>query len=122
MADAGRHSLVDLIELGKPVQTATLIFVTPSPDPAWVATASRRFRRGNMTALLVDPVDFGGPLDQGRVSAALALNHIPYSSLPRLLLEEAYPSLRQNGKGVSGGIEPGKRYLQQKSATWQSMD
>ncbi len=122
MAEPGSHTVKELVELGKPVQTATVIFITPSPDPAWIASAVRRNRRGNIAALLVDPADFGSPLDQDRVIASLARSRIPYTSIPRQLLVEAYPSLRQGSKRISGGIEPGKRYLKQKSAAWQSMD
>jgi uncharacterized protein (DUF58 family) len=122
MAEAGRRSLANLMALGRPAQTATLIAITPTSDPAWVAAAGRRRRGGNMTALLVDPTDFGSPVAQGRVVAALAYSGIPYTRMPRSLLEEAYSSLGRGSRKRPNGIETGKRYLKQERATWQSMD
>ncbi|MEJ2555497.1 MAG: DUF58 domain-containing protein [Anaerolineae bacterium] len=122
MAEAGKRSLANLMALGQPAQTATLIAITPTSDPAWVAAAGRRRRGGNMTALLVDPTDFGSPVDQGRVIAALAYSGIPYNRMPGALLEEAYASLGRSSRRRLNGIETGKRYLKQERATWQSMD
>jgi uncharacterized protein (DUF58 family) len=122
MAEAGRHSLAGLMALGRPAQTATLIAITPTTDPAWVAAAGRRRRGSNMTALLVDPTDFGRPIGQGRVAAALAYSGIPYTRMPGSLLEEAYASLGRGDRKRPSGIETGKRYLRQERATWQSMD
>jgi uncharacterized protein (DUF58 family) len=122
MAEAGSRSLADLMALGRPAQTATLIAITPTSDPAWVAAARRHHRGGSMTALLVDPAHFGGAIDQDRVAAALARSRIPYTRMPRSLLEEAYPSLRVGSRERIAGIQTGKRYLHQGRATWQTMD
>jgi hypothetical protein len=111
-----------LMALGRPAQTATLIAITPTSDPAWVAAARRHHRGGSMTALLVDPAHFGGAIDQDRVAAALARSRIPYTRMPRSLLEEAYPSLRVGSRERIAGIQTGKRYLHQGRATWQTMD
>jgi uncharacterized protein (DUF58 family) len=121
MAEAGGRSLADLMALGRSAQTATLIAITPTSDPAWVAAAGRRRRGGTMTALLVDPTEFGSYIDQGRVTAALAHSGIPYTRMPRSLLEEAYSSLGQGSRKRPSGIETGKRYLQQGRTTWQNV-
>lgn len=122
MAETGGRSLADLIALGRPAQTATLIAITPTSDPGWVAAAGRRRRGGNVMALLVDPIPFGGTVHQDRVAAALAQTGIPYARMPRSLLEEAYPSLGGGGQTRGPAIQSGKRYLHQGSATWRTMD
>jgi uncharacterized protein (DUF58 family) len=122
MAEAGSRSLADLMALGRPVQTATLIAITPTCEPAWVAAAGRSRRGGNMMALLVDPIPFGGTTEQDRVVAALTQSGVPYARMPRSLLEEAYPSLGGGGQKRSPGIQTGKRYLHQGRTTWRTMD
>jgi uncharacterized protein (DUF58 family) len=123
MAEAGDRSLADLMTLrqGRTTQTATLIVITPSANPAWVATAGRHKQDHRMTALLVNPKDFGSPLDQGRVVSALARSGIPFTFISRSVLEEAYPSLRGGAQEPPTGLQTRKRYLQQRGATWQQM-
>lgn len=121
MADKGDHPLADLLALGRPAQTATLILITPTPDPTWVALAGRPRRGGNSMVLLVDPTDFGSPVGQGRVTAALASVGIPFTRIPRSLLGDAYPSLARGTQKRPNGTETGKRYFGQERATWQSM-
>jgi uncharacterized protein (DUF58 family) len=123
MAEAGNRSLADLMTLrqGRAAQTATLIVITPTNNPAWVATAGLPRRDNRMTALLINPGDFDSPLNQGKVINALARSGIPYASIPRSLLEEAYPSLRGGDQKPPVGFQTRKRYLQQGSASWQQM-
>ncbi len=98
MAETGDQPLEDLLGLGRPGQTATLIVITPSTNPAWVAAAGRRRHDNRMTALMINPGDFGGHRDQRKVVSALARSSIPFTFIPRSLLTEAYPSL-------TGGIK-----------------
>lgn len=121
IAEEGNHSLAKLMALGRPAQSATLITITPTTEPAWVATAGRALRGGRMTALLVDPTEFGGALDQGRLSSALARSGIPHTRMPRALLNEAYSS-HGWGSRKRPGILSSKRYLEKGTAEWQSMD
>lgn len=121
MAESGPRSLADLIALRQPVQTATLIIITPTIDPAWVVTAKRHNRDNRMTALLVNPNDFGGPHDQGKVISALLHSGIPFVSISRSLLEEAYPSLGWGDQKPAPGVQTKKRYLQQERDLWQQM-
>jgi uncharacterized protein (DUF58 family) len=122
MAGAGNRSLSELVALGRPAQTATPIFITPTPDPEWVAVAGRFRRGGSGMALLVDPVEFGGQANQGRLVSALAQRRIPHVRIPRSLLEEAYARVNLGGRKTPGGIETARRYVQQGRADWQSMD
>lgn len=119
LAGAGEHSFSDLIGMRRLVQTATMIAITPSSDPSWILAAGRR--RGGMVALLVDPAEFGNPIDQSRVVSALAYKGIPFHHMPRLLLAEAYPSIAKGLRKPSSDAQNGKRYLKQGRATWQQM-
>ena len=121
-AEAGDRSLAELLAVGRPGQTATMIFITPTIDPAWVAVARRGRRNASMMALLVDPASFGSPVDQARLIRALAYNSIPYTRMSKTLLDEAYSSHARAQRTPYGGIGTGKRYLQQGRANWHSMD
>jgi uncharacterized protein (DUF58 family) len=122
MAESGNRSFAELMKVGRPAETATMILITPSANPAWVAAAEQRNRGGSMMALLVDPTNFGNSHDQGRVASALAHSRIPYTHIPRSLLGEAYSNLRQPRHKQASGVEIGKRYLQNGRDSWQSMD
>ena len=122
MAEAGSYPLHDLLKIGRPSQIATLILITPTTEPGWVAWAGRNHRGSNTTALLVDPTDFGDSGDQGQVFTALTHYGIPYARIPRLMLEEAYSPLGRQNQKQNYGIESGKRYLQQERTAWQSLD
>jgi len=123
MAEAGNRSLADLMTLGqgRAAQTATLIVITPTTNPAWVATVGLRNHENRMITLLVNPSDFGSHRGQGKVVNALAQSRIPFVSIPGSLLQEAYPSLHWDDKKSSGGFQTRKRYLQQGKNTWQQM-
>jgi len=122
MAEAGNRSLADLFIQSQLTQAATVILISPSTNPTWVAAAERHYKGRSMVALLVDPTDFGRPVDQSKVTSALAHNRIPYIRMPGSLLEEAYSiSDRGNRRRITGG-ETGKRYLEQGRQAWQSMD
>jgi uncharacterized protein (DUF58 family) len=123
MAEAGDRSLADLMALGqgRVAQTATLIVITATTDPTWVAKAGSPGRDSRITTLLVNPGDFDHSLDQSLVVSALARSGIPFASIPGALLEEAYPSLQGGDQKASDGFQTRKRYLQQGSASWQQM-
>lgn len=120
MADIGNRSLTELIGMRHPIQTATLIVITPSTDPGWIAAAGRR--SGGQVALLVDPADFGESSDQSRYASALAYSAMPYHNIPRSLLVEAYPSIAVGVHKSSRELETRERYLKQGRAEWQSMN
>jgi len=122
VAQAGNRSLADLFIQSRFTQAATAILISSSTNPAWVAAAERHYKGGSMVALLVDPTDFGNPVDQSKVTSALAHNRIPTIRMPGSLLEDAYStSDRGNRRRITGG-ETGKRYLEQGRQAWQSMD
>jgi uncharacterized protein (DUF58 family) len=121
-AEAGHVSLADLLAVGRATRTASLIVVTSSPDPSWIAAAGRRRGGSSLFALLVDPAQFGGPVDQHRVTSALANRGIPYAFGSRALLEEAYPSFDRAVSRQTGEREARRRYFQQGRAGWQRMD
>ncbi len=73
-------------------------------------------------ALLVDPGDFGSPLDQGSVISALARSHISYTSIPGALLAEAYSASTQSHRRQILASQTWKRPLQQGRYSWQGMD
>lgn len=122
MAQAGNRSLADLLRQGRYGQAATTILITPSTDPAWVATADRHQNGAGLMSLLVDPTDFGSPADQSKVISALAHSRIPYARMPGTLLEQAYSTTVKGARRrISvGGV--GKQYFQQGRQSWQNMD
>jgi uncharacterized protein (DUF58 family) len=122
IAEQGSHSLADLLAIGRPAHSATQIFITPTNDHAWLAGAGRPHHGDNLLVLLVDPTEFGGHNSQDRLISALANNGVPYVRMPRSMLEEAYSSLNQDNLKRRTGIETAARYLNQGSATWQSME
>jgi uncharacterized protein (DUF58 family) len=122
IATDGTHPLADLIAQSHFVNAATAILITPSTSTSWVAAAKRQWKGGNLMALLVDPTDFGSPVDQHNVTMALAQSRISYQRMPGSLLDEAYSSAsRADVNHITGG-EALKRYLQQGRQIWQSMD
>jgi uncharacterized protein (DUF58 family) len=121
-AQTGHHSLAELLAVGHPGQTASMIFITPSADPAWVAIARRGRRNASMMALLVDPASFSRPVDQAGLIQALANNSIPYVRMSKALLDNAYASQAKLQRTPAGGVVTKKRYLRKGEATWQSMN
>jgi len=123
MAETGDRPIEDLMTLGRGQagQTATLIVITPTTKPTWVATAGSHGHGSRMTALLVNPGDFDSPLGQEKVINALVRNGVLFTSIPRSVLEEAYPTLRRGDQKPLAGVQTRKRYLQQGRTTWQQM-
>jgi uncharacterized protein (DUF58 family) len=122
IATAGTHPLADLITHSYFANEATAIIITPSTSTSWVAAAERQQKGGNLMVMLVDPTDFGSPIDQHKVTIALAHSRIPYLRMPGSLLDEAYSSTnRVDRKRLTGG-ETLQRFLQQGRQVWQSMD
>jgi uncharacterized protein (DUF58 family) len=121
MAQAGEHSLADLIHQSPSNQAATVILITSTTNPVWVVAADRHFKTGNMQAILVDPTDFGSPINQNKVISALAQSRIPYTSMPGSLLDQAYSQAKPGQQPPISGSESLKRYLQQGRHAWQSM-
>jgi hypothetical protein len=123
MAETGDRPIEDLMTLGRGrvTRTATMIVITPTTTPAWVVTTGLHGHDSRMTALLVDPGDFGSPLKQDKVVNALVRKGVPFTAIPRSVLEEAYPTLRRGDQKPLAGIQTRKRYLQQGRSTWQQM-
>lgn len=122
MAEAGPRSLIDLLSMGEPTGRAAWIVITPAVDAAWVGRLAQRSRQRNITVLLVDPVEFGGSRDQGRVSTTLAQYGIPHTRMPRSLLDQAYSPTSKGRRRSPIGVEAGRRYLEQGGANWQGLD
>ncbi len=122
VAQAGSRSLTDLLVRGGFGQTATTILITPSTDPAWVATADRHRNGAGLMSLLVNPADFGSPTDQNKVISALTRSRIPYARMPGSLLAEAYSTSVQGARRRISAGGMGKRYLRQGRQSWQNMD
>lgn len=122
MAEAGKHSLAELLSVGRPARNASLIVITPATDPRWVAATAQYRHSGSMTALLVDPADFGSGHNQSQLVATLAQNRIPFVRMPGSLLKEAYLSLERKGRKRKKGLDVGGRYWEGSESTWRSMD
>jgi uncharacterized protein (DUF58 family) len=122
MAQAGSYSLSEVIQNGPSAFAATVILITSTANPAWVPVAERRFQPGNTLAVLVNPTDFGSPVDQCKVISALASSRIPFTKIPGSLLEQAYSPIGHGLQVQMRGSETLKRYLQQGRQAWQSMD
>ncbi len=122
MAAAGHRSLGALLSVSRPFQDASLIVITPTTDPSWVAAVTHRQRIGSTTVLLVDPTDFGGGRDQSKVASALARSRVPYWRMPGSLLREAYSSVDQGAPGRAPRAAAKQRYLEGSGAAWQRLD
>ena len=122
LAQAGSHTVSDLVRQSPPTLAATVLLITSTTNPDWVALADRRFQSGNSLAILINPTDFGNPVDQHAVISALAHSRIPYTSVPGSLLDRAYSPAESAQRGRITGSESLKRYLQQGRQAWQSMD
>jgi uncharacterized protein (DUF58 family) len=122
VAQAGHRSLPDVLMQGRFGQAATTILITPSTDPAWVASADRHRSGAGLMALLVDPSDFGSLNNPDKVTSALAHSRIPYARMPGSLLEEAYSISIKGARRRISASGKGKRYLQQGRQSWQNMD
>jgi uncharacterized protein (DUF58 family) len=122
IATPGTHPLAQLITQSHFTNAATTILISPSTSTSWVAAADRQRKGGSLMALLVDPTDFGSPLDQHKVTRALAQHRIPYLRMPGSLLDDAYSSATPADGRRIAGRETLKRYLQQGRQVWQSMD
>ena len=122
VAQAGNRSLADVLMQGRLGQATTMILVTPSTDPAWVAAAGRLRKGGGVLSLLVDPADFGNPADQSKIISSLAQSRIPYARMPGSLLEDAYSTSAQSARRRISAVGLGKRVLQHGRQNWQSMD
>jgi uncharacterized protein (DUF58 family) len=121
-AQTGNHPLAELLLKQQSRQTATIIAITPSIDPTWVASAYKLLKGGSIVSLLVDPIDFGSPLDLGNVISALAHSRIPFTRMPGSLLKEAYSaSTQSNRRQISLGGRTG-RSIQLGRQSWQSME
>jgi uncharacterized protein (DUF58 family) len=121
-AEAGTYPLAQLMSEHQSGQAATTIVITPSTDPAWVAGAYRQRKGGSIVALLVNPTDFDSPLDQTKVTSALAHSRIPFTRMPGSLLKEAYSESTQSSRRQISYGEQGRRYFKPGRPTWQSMD
>jgi uncharacterized protein (DUF58 family) len=121
VTEAGHRSLADVLTQFRYGQAATTILITPSTDPAWVASADRFLNGSGVMSLLVDPTDFGSPADQREVISALAPARIPYVLIPGSLLKDAYSATGQVARRriSAGGL--GKSYSKQGRQSWQSM-
>jgi uncharacterized protein (DUF58 family) len=120
MAGAGECSLADLVRMKHPTRSATMITITPSSDPSWIVAAGQS-RGGGRMALLVDPTEFGSPVDQSRVTSALAYRGIPFRQMSKSLLEEAYPSIARGIRKPNMETQIGKRFLKDGRTSWQQM-
>jgi uncharacterized protein (DUF58 family) len=68
VSQAGSRPLTDVLMQSRYRQAATTIIVTPSIDPAWVATAARYQKGGGLMALLLNPSDLAHPPTRVRLS------------------------------------------------------
>ena len=122
MAQAGSYSLSEVIHKSPSTLAATVILITSASNPAWVSVADRHFQPGNTLAVLVNPADFGSPVDQRKVISALASSRISFTKMPGSMLEQAYPPIGHGRQEQMRGSETLKRYMQQGRQVWQSMD
>jgi uncharacterized protein (DUF58 family) len=117
-AQTGRRSLAELLSMAGPEagRAASWLVITPSLDPAWAGIARRRGRGASLTALLIDPAEFGGSRGSAGLAATLVRQGCAVARLWRSLLLQAYPGL-----GGGGRLEPGKRYFRQTGAAWRRL-
>jgi uncharacterized protein (DUF58 family) len=122
VAQAGNRTLAQLLNMSRPNLTASLIIITPSTDLTWIAAIDKQHKHTGVTALLIDPVEFGASANQRRVSDALTRRGIPYTYMPRLLLEEAYAASLRDEHGLKKGLITSRRFVERSKSAWQSMD
>ncbi|MBN1487976.1 MAG: DUF58 domain-containing protein [Anaerolineae bacterium] len=92
----GFHPLDEVLESARPAlgRRLSLVIITPSLSPSWVAALIPFLRQGIVpTVLLLDPVSFGSPKDPKVVTAALNDLGIVHYRITRDLLDrpEARP-------------------------------
>jgi hypothetical protein len=121
-ARPGVRPLADLITLRPPVRTGSLIIITPTCDPLWVASIEKFRHNGQVKVLLVNSGEFGVSADQRRVTALLSKRGISYSIIPEALLDEAYSLSKNINRKLNGGFETHKRYVEQGRSNWQNID
>ncbi len=121
-AEAGNHSLTELMLQGQVIRSATAILITPSTDTAWVGKAQSLQKWGSLVALLVNPTDFGSPAGQDSLILALKSTRIPYRQMPGILLSEAYATPQQTRRRQIILGEKTKPYSPYGRPAWQSTD
>jgi uncharacterized protein (DUF58 family) len=122
MANFGERNLAQILRLVGIRPTASLIVITSSSDPAFVAAFDRNHKHGGVTILLVNPCDFGGITSQKAVSAALRSRGIVQIQIPRSLLEDAYTKNSRDKHRYAGGTGNSQRYMERARSAWQRMD
>lgn len=120
MATPGDYSLAELIKVKPPTRTATMIVITSTVDPSWIAAAGLQGRAGRV-ALLVDPMEYGGTQSQDKLRTALTNSSIPYYQMPRSLLREAYAPVIEGLKDRGRRVKIGERYLKQGESSWLNL-
>jgi len=121
-AQAGTRSLANLLSISHSTRTASTILITPGIDPAWVAIIGKKGIGKNVRVLLIDPAEFGGLALQDQAIGSLRRRGIPHFRMSKTLLDQAYASSERINPPWQAPVERGKRYWQQREATWQSMD
>jgi uncharacterized protein (DUF58 family) len=121
-AEAGHRSLADLLAMTLPPQSARMIVITPSTNPAWIAAGGHQLPNASTTVLLVDPTDFGSDVDQADVQAALARSRIAFTRMPGSLLRKAYSSSAAAVVERQPGTEYSRRYLRSDGSAWAGVD
>jgi uncharacterized protein (DUF58 family) len=122
VSQPGSHSLSDLLIQRQVSHAGTLILITSSTSPSWVATADRQRKGGSTMAVLVDPTDFGSRVNQSKVISALSRSRIPYVQIHGSLLEKAYSAsnLARHKRITSGKMD--KQYIHQGRRLWSGIE
>ena len=95
-----RRPLATVLTEMRPVlgRQTTVAVITPSADPAWVETLWPLLRQGVApTAILLDPISFGGQGDLSPVRSLLARLGIPAQVIRRGYPFRLSPRLHQEG-------------------------
>lgn len=121
-AQGGHRPLSDLIRLARPesIRAASMIVITPSDKPDWVAALRQRTRRGRALAVLVDRSSFLGRQGLGAVVDPLRRAGTPHVRFGRPTLTTAYAEPR--GASASDGNlgdSEARKFVREGSAGWR---
>ena len=80
-AGPGSYSLTDLLSVRQAPHSGSLIVITPSRNPEWVALAMKSWRGGKLKILLVNPAEFGLSVNQDRFISLLSKWDLPFANV-----------------------------------------
>lgn len=120
-AEDGDRPLSDLIRLARPESTrsASMIVITPSDRPDWVAALRDRTQRGRALAVLVDRSSFARWEDQSAVVDGLRRAAIPHARFGRQALRAVYAEDEDSASIGASGAWEARKFVREGRVGWR---